>query len=69
MNKQQRSCRGGIELTQRRRKFCIGNVFVHGDVLEFTFRNIKNSDWVCEKDSVITISLNLVIFYQCNDPF
>jgi hypothetical protein len=43
MNKQQRSCRGGIELTQCWRKFCIGNVFVDGDVLEFTFRNIKNS--------------------------
>jgi len=26
--------------------FCIGIGFVDGDVLEFTFRNIKNSGWV-----------------------
>lgn len=62
MNKQQRSCRGWW------RKICIGDVFIDGDVLEFTFR-IKNSGWVDVKKIVITISLNLVIFYQCNNPF
>jgi len=44
--RQSKSCAGGIELTLRWRKFCVANGFVDGDVLQFTFRNIKNSGWV-----------------------
>lgn len=44
--RQSESCKGAIELTMRCRKFCVGNEFFDGDVIEFKFRNILNSGWV-----------------------
>jgi len=44
--RQSELCSGGIELTACWNFFCLDNEFVDGDVLEFAFRNIKNSGWV-----------------------